>query len=412
MMARLSAWGLCSITMVIAVARLTLAIVDPASSDSSSGPNVPGGGVPVAAFEAFLLIMMAVIGAVIASRQPRNAVGWIFCVIPLSLGLLILSAHAYWALALGDETPSRAALLVAWLGWVWVPAMIPALTLFPLLFPTGRPLTPRWRPVVWLAVATLILNAFSEAFKPGRLDGYPVDNPFGGGNWINAVNAVGGLLMIATTLASFTSLVLRFRRSHGIERQQLKWVTTATVLFLIMFLQPFTGTGNLSFTILLFGLLIIACGVAVAMLRYRLYDIDVVINRTLVYGSLTATLAAVYLGSVLLLQLLFAQFTQGSGLAVAASTLAAAALVRPARARIQGIVDRRFFRRRYDATQTLERFGARLRDEVDLETLKSDLRSAVSETMQPAHVTLWLRAQEKQQIVTLSGRSTRRQESS
>jgi len=394
MMARLSAWGLCSITMVIAVARLTLAIVDPASSDSSSGPNVPGGGVPVAAFEAFLLIMMAVTGAVIASRQPRNAVGWIFCAIPLSLGLLILSAHAYWALALGDVTPSRAALLVAWLGWVWVPAMIPALTLFPLLFPTGRPLTPRWRPVVWLAVATLILNAFSEAFKPGRLDGYPVDNPFGGGNWINAVNAVGGLLMIATTLASFTSLVLRFRRSHGIERQQLKWVTTATVLFLIMFLQPFTGTGNLSFTILLFGLLIVASGVAVAMLRYRLYDIDVVINRALVYGSLTAMLAAVYLGSVLLLQVVLDPFTGGSGLAVAASTLGTAALFGPLRRRVQAVVDRRFFRRKYDAAQTLERFGARLRDEVDLDSLTSELRGVVAETVQPAHVTLWIRPTE------------------
>jgi len=389
MMARLVAWGLCSITVVIAAARLTLAIVDPASSDSSSGPTVPGGGVPVAAFEAFLLIMMAVIGAVIASRQPRNAVGWIFCVIPLSLGLLILSAHAYWALALGDETPSRAAPLVAWLGWVWVPAMIPALTLFPLLFPTGQPLTPRWRPVVWLAVATLILNAFSEAFKPGRLDGYPVDNPFGGGNWIDAVNNVGGLLMIATTLASFTSLVLRFRRSHGIERQQLKWVTTAAVLFLIMFLQPFTGTGNLSFTILLFGLLIVASGVAVAMLRYRLYDIDVVINRALVYGSLTAILAGVYLGSVLLLQVVLETFTGGSGLAVAASTLGTAALFGPLRRRTQAVVDRRFFRRKYDAAQTLERFGARVRDEVDLDLLTTELRAVISETMQPQHVSLW-----------------------
>ena len=389
--ARVLAWGLAALTIVIAVSRLTLAIVDPASSDSSSGPDVPGGGVPVAAFEAFLLVMLAVIGAVIASRQPRNAVGWIFCVIPLSLGILVLSAHAFWSLALGDETPGRAAQLVAWLGWVWVPAMIPTLTLFPLLFPTGRPLTSRWRPVVWVAVATLILNAFSEAFKPGRLDGYPVDNPFGGGGWINVVNAVGGLLMIATTLASFTSLVLRFRRAHGTERQQLKWVTAAAVLFLVTFLQPFAGTGNLAFTILLFGLLIIAAGVAVAMLRYRLYDIDVVINRALVYGTLTAILAATYLGSVLLLQLLLDRFTQGSGLAVAASTLATAALVRPARARIQDTVDRRFFRRKYDAARTLERFGSHLRDEVDLDSLTDELRNVVADTMQPAHVRVWVR---------------------
>ena len=389
--ARLLACGLCSATIVIAASRLALAIVDPASSDASSGPAVPGGGVPVAVFEAFLLAMLAVIGAVVASRQPRNAVGWILCVIPLSLGLLVLSSHAFWSLALGEETPGRTAQLFAWLGWVWVPAMIPTLTLFPLLFPTGRPLTPRWRPVVWVAIATLVLSAFGQAFKPGRLGEYPVDNPFGGGNWINAVNAAGGLMMIAATLASFTSLVLRFRRSRGTERQQLKWVTTGAVLFLITFLQPFTGTGNLSFTILLFGLLIIASSVAVAMLRYRLYDIDVVINRALVYGALTAMLAGVYLGGVLLMQLLLSSITSGSGLAVAASTLATAALVRPARARIQGIVDRRFFRRKYDAAQTLERFGAQVRQEVHLDALTAELRAVVAETMQPAHITLWTR---------------------
>jgi hypothetical protein len=392
MMARLFAWSLCSITIVIAAARLALAIVDPASSDSSSGPHVPGGGIPVAAFEAFLLVMLAVIGAVIASRQPRNAVGWIFCVIPLSLGLLVLSVHVYWSLALGEEDPGRGAQLVAWLGWVWVPAMIPTLTLFPLLFPTGRPLTPRWRPVVWVAIATLIISAFSEAFKPGPLDdGYPFDNPFGGGSWINAVSTVAGLLMIATALASFTSLVLRFRRSRGTERQQLKWVTVAAVLFLVTFLQPFAGTGNLSFTILLFGMLIIASGVAVAMLRYRLYDIDVVINRALVYGALTAMLAAVYLGSVLLLQVVLETITGGSGLAVAASTLATAALFGPLRARTQAVVDRRFFRRKYDSAQTLERFSAKVRDEVDLDLLISELRVVIAETMQPAHVSLWTR---------------------
>ena len=391
MTARLFAWSLGAVTIVIAATRLVLAIVDPGSSDSSSGPHVPGGGVPVAAFEALLLTAMAVIGAVVTSRQPRNAVGWILCVVPLSLALLILTSHAYWSLALGDETPGRGAVLLAWLGWVWVPAMIPTLTLFPLLFPTGRPLTRRWRPVVWASIATLVLAVAGEAFQPGQLGDYPVNNPVGGGSWVGVVQTLAGVLMLAMALASMTSLVLRFRRSHGDERQQLKWVTTGAILFVATFAVPFPVSENFGFTIILFGLLIMVAAVAVAMLRYRLYDIDVVINRALVYAALTAILAGVYLGSVLLLQLVLDRFTDGSGLAVAASTLATAALVRPVRTRIQDVVDRRFFRQKYDAAQTLERFGSRLRDEVDLGALSAELRTVVADTMQPAHVSLWVR---------------------
>ena len=390
MMARLSAWSLCALTIAIAATRLVLAIVDPASSDSSSAPHVPGGGVPVAAFETLLLVVMAVIGAVVASRQPRNAVGWILCVVPLSLALLILTSHAYWSLALGAKTPGRGAVLFAWLGWVWVPAMLPTLTLFPLLFPTGRPLTRRWRPVVWVSIATLVLAIAGEAFQSGRLGDYPVDNPVGG-SWADVVQGVAGVLMLLTALASLISLILRFHRSRGDERQQLKWVTTAAVLFVVTFAAPFPVSESFGFTIILFGLLIMVAAVAVAMLRYRLYDIDVVINRALVYGSLTALLAGIYLGSVLLLQLLLQRVTSGSGLAVAASTLATAALVRPARTRIQAIVDRRFFRRKYDAARTLERFGLSVRQEVDLDSLSAELRAVVAETMQPTHVTLWTR---------------------
>jgi hypothetical protein len=403
------AWGLCALTAAMAMMRLVLAVVDPASSDSSSGPHVPGGGVPVAAFEAALLVLMGVIGAVVASRQPRNVVGWILCTIPLSLGVLILSAHAFWSLALADEAPSRAATFVAWLGWAWVPAMIPTLTLFPLLFPTGRPLTRRWRPVVWLSIVTLVLAIVGEAFQPGQLGDLPVDNPLSGGKWIAVIQGTSVVLMPMTAAASMVSLVLRFRRSRGDERQQLKWVTSAAVVFAMVIFHPFPVPEDFEFTVILFGLLVLAVAVAVAMLRYRLYDIDVVINRALVYGSLTAMLAATYLGSVLLLQLLLEPVTSGSGLAVAASTLATAALVRPARSRIQGVVDHRFFRRKYDAAQTLERFGARLRGEIDLQTLQHDLRSVVADTVQPAHVTLWLR---NPHLVTISGRQDRRQESS
>jgi hypothetical protein len=165
------------------------------------------------------------------------------------------------------------------------------------------------------------------------------------------------------------------------------------VLFVALFVFPsqqIVGE-DAGFATLLFGLLIVAAAVAISILKYRLYDIDVVINRTLVYGSLTATLAGVYAGSVLLLQLALSGLTQGSGLAVAASTLAVAGLFRPVRGRIQKTVDRRFFRSRYDATRTLQAFGARLRDEVDLGELTADLQAVVTETLRPAHVSLWLR---------------------
>ena len=396
------AWAVCGLTVTLAAARLGLAIADPESSSADSAPLVPGGGVPVAAFEALVLTALGVIGAVVASRRPRNAVGWILCVIPLSLGLLILGSHVYWSLALEHPEGSGAAEIVAWLSsWIWIPAMIPALTLFPLLFPSGRLLTPRWRPIVWVAVAACPAVFVGTAFAPGQFEEFPIQNPLGAEGALEVpVQVIGGLgfaLMLVAMIASAASIVIRFRRSRGEERQQLKWVTAAFVLFVVIFVTPTDKIAgdDVGFASLLLGLLIVAGAVAIAMLRYRLYDIDVVINRTLVYGALTATLAAAYLGSVLLLQLLLRPLTADSNLAIAASTLAVAALFRPARSRIQAAVDRRFFRRKYDAARTLEGFGGRLRDEVSLDSLSAELRSVVMETMQPAHVSLWLRGVEK-----------------
>ena len=209
----------------------------------------------MAAFEAFLLVMLAVIGAVVASRQPRNTIGWIFCVIPLSLGLLVFTSTPSGP-PLGEEAPAGQPNWSRGLGWVWVPAMIPMLTLFPLLFPTGRPLTPRWRPVVWMAIATLILSAFSEAFKPGRFDDVSRRQSV---RWRPADQLgepVVGLMMIAMALASFASLVLRFRRSHGVERQQLKWVTSGGGRFHHHLPPAIRRSRDLGFTTLLVGLVI------------------------------------------------------------------------------------------------------------------------------------------------------------
>ena len=394
------AWAACGLTVLLAAMRLGLAIADPESSSSASNPLVPGGGVPVAAFEALVLMLLGVIGAVVASRQPRNPLGWILSAIPISLGLLILGSHVYWSLALEHPDRNGAAELVAWLSsWIWIAAMVPALTLFPLLFPSGRPLTPRWRRVGWVAVAACPALFVGTAFAPGRFEDYPVQNPLGAGGALEApVQVIGGVgfaLMIAATFASVASLVIRFSRSHGEERQQLKWVTAAAALFVVIFIVPTDQIAgdDVGFASLLLGLLVVAGSVAVAILRYRLWDIDVVINRTLVYGALTATLGLAYLGSVLLLQLLLRPLTEGSNLAIAGSTLAVAALFRPARTRIQGAVDRRFYRHKYDAGRTVARFGSHLRDEVALDALSAELRAVVGEAMQPAHVSLWLRAQ-------------------
>jgi hypothetical protein len=387
-----AAWGACGVAVTLAATRLVLAIADPASAAPGTDPRVPDGGLELAVFESFVLAAFGVVGAVVASRRPGNPVGWIMCLIPVSFGSYLVGRRVYWSLTLADPG-SDAAELVAWLSnWIWIPAMFAALAFFPLLFPTGTPPGPRWRPVVWIAAAAAVAMVVGVAFAPGRLEDFPIDNPLGLegglGTVVEVVGALGFLAGAGSVLAAIASMVVRFRRSRGVERQQLKWVTAAAALLLL--LLPVPGE-KLGFATLLLGFLVIAAAVAVAMLRHRLYDIDVVINRTLVYGALTATLAAAYLAVVLLLQLALAPLTEDNGLAIAGSTLAVAALFRRARGRIQELVDRRFYRSKYDAAHTIERFGARLRDEVELDSLSAELRGVAAQTMQPAHVSLWLR---------------------
>jgi hypothetical protein len=354
----------------------------------------------------------AFVGALVAARQPDNAVGWILLAIGLFLSLGALAD----ANLLSKTAPARE--LSAWLSeWSWYVWLTLAGIFLPQLFPTGRPLSRRWRPVLWLGVAALALSVVGAAFDPGRMDvdsPVPVENPVGIGGPIGdalpVVSRMGDVLAAFAFVLAAAALVVRFRRSRGIERQQLKWfayvgmlaaiglgLAMAQVLFGLQpgddveggWLEIVGAVGW--FTALGAIVLGIPIATGMAILRHRLYDIDVVINRTLVYGALTATLAAAYLGSVLLLQLALSPLTEDSGLAIAGSTLAVAALFRPARARIQELVDRRFYRSKYDTSHTIERFGAHLRDEVELDALSAELRAVVAETMQPAHMSLWLR---------------------
>ncbi len=338
-------------------------------------------------------VVLATVGLLVASRHPSNPVGWWFLGLAVVQGLAELS-QAYGERAAQDGLPAGEA--AEWVAtWIWI--LTPALlTLVLLLFPDGRSPSRRWRIVPALAFAGcalaipgLALSAESGTEFAGGENPLAVQSPL-----IDVLFPLGMAVVMGALLASAASLFLRFRRARGVERQQLKWVVLAAgvVGAVAPFAVGFWAQTILAEVSLLFALAMIPIAAAIAILRYRLYDIDVVINRTLVYGALTATLALAYLGSVVLLQLALRPLTKESGLAIAASTLAVAALFRPARARIQQTVDRRFYRRKYDAARTLERFGARLRDEVDLDALGADLRAVVNDTMQPAHVSLWLRA--------------------
>jgi hypothetical protein len=279
--------------------------------------------------------------------------------------------------------------------------MFALFTFFFLLFPNGRLPSRRWRPVAWLAGFALGGILFG-AFAPGSLLTSEVENPFGAagttGDIVAAVYGLGWTLSLIANLAAAISVVVRFRHARGEERLQIKWVAFAAGLNAFTFVATYTVLQEVwkdaDPVVPILGLVAIPIAAAFAIFKRRLYDIDVVINRTLVYGALTAILAGIYLGSVLLLQLALRPLTEESNLAIAVSTLAVAALFRPARARIQAAVDRRFYRRKYDAARTLERFGTRLRDEVDLDALGSELRRVVTDTMQPASVSLWLRMPE------------------
>ena len=352
----------------------------------------------LSALFAGILLVFGLVGALVASRLPHNPIGWLFIVLALLEGVYEL-AFGYTHYTLHADPGSLPG--AEWVAWVsnWTGPLSPVFIVAALLlFPDGRPPTPRWRWVLWLCIPQVALSLMQYALAPGPIDEFPsLDNPIGldGVPWLADVNSEPFISVLV--IAAAAALVVRFRRSHGVERQQVKWFAFAAGLmaaFLIVggLAQSVIGeersddsiAAGFVFAAFISGVPISA---GIAILRHRLYDIDVVINRTLVYGALTATLGATYLGLVLLLGLAVGE----SNLAIAASTLAVAALFRPARARIQAAVDHRFYRGRYDAAQTLEGFGSRLREELDLEALGADLRGVVRETMQPAHVSLWLR---------------------
>ena len=362
-----------------------------------SHPNVPV--YLYWAEDTLLAVGYSTVGAVAASHRPKNPVGWVLCSIGLSWGVTHFSSeYATYALlaAPGTFVGAEAA---AWIcSWVWVPALS-VIVLLPLLFPSGQLPSARWRPFAWFSVLLAAAGTIMAAFSPGPGVGLSIRNPLGIES-LPDLNEQLQALMFALIFVAAASLVWRMRYAGGVERQQIKWVAYAGALAGGASLPTYTVLEAVNLRWLqmvghvpaLVGIVGVPTAVGIAITRYRLYEIDILINRTLVYGLLTATLVALYFGVILVLQRLFVVLTgEKSTLAVVASTLLIAALFTPFRRRIQRVVDRRFYRRKYDARKTLEAFSAHLRNDTDLETLSDELVGVVRETMQPAHVSLWLR---------------------
>lgn len=338
------------------------------------------------------------VGLLVAMKRPANALGWLFLVIGLGVTISV-AAGEYTDRHVHTGADLPVVELVAWVGTsFWMVPLGLALTFAVLLFPTGRLPGPRWRPLAVASGVAIGATALGEAFRPGSLSDYEqsgLERPLavGGalGDLLGFIADTGMLAIVVLGLISVLSLVLRFRRSTGTERQQLKWFLYPAALFLVGLGAASALQTPFAWSVALLGLACIPVGAGIAILRHRLLDIDLVINRTLVYGSLTVLLGGVYIGSVLGLQALVSPLFGTDTVAVAASTLAVAALFGPARRRVQASVDRRFYRSRYDARRTLEAFTSRVRDELDPVHLAGELRAASEASLQPSFATVWLR---------------------
>jgi MFS family permease len=390
------AWSLCTAALALFALSLLLILLGWATP-------LPKGWVPWQAQTISTVGFMGapVLGGLIASRRPKNLYGWLWLGLGLSAALLQL-AGSYSAYALVVEPGSlpapRTVSQVLGIGWGMGIILLPFLFL---LFPTGRLPSQRWRPVAWAVLVAGAVLLIVGMLLPGENIG-PFENPLSIGGLVGEVIffTAGAVVftIFGAIILSALSLVFRYRRAGGVERQQIKWFAYAAVLLSGSFVfggflgQDLPGVWDAVFETVTFVPLYVAVGVAI--LRYRLYDIDLLINRTLVYATLTALLAATYFGGVTGAQTIFRTLTgqeEQPQIAVVASTLVIAALFNPLRRRIQAFVDRRFYRRKYDARKTLEAFSAKLRDETDLEALSDHLIGVVGDTMQPVHTSLWLR---------------------
>src|SRR5215211_6905138 len=391
--AALLAWSLWALSMALTALSLLLLVLN------SSHPDVP-----VYTFWAANVLFSvgySTVGAVIVPRMPsENPIGWLFCAIGFLWAVIHLIGDyvIYALLAAPGSLPAGQA--ASWIySWLWVPSL-GLLVFLSLLFPNGRLPVARWRWFARLSALLTFVAMVLAAFSPGQIIlGLPaIRNPLGIEGLPNAYKPVQALMLILIAV-SVASLLMRRLYARGVERQQTKWFTYTSAVaasgailqYIISEPLELVWLGWAGHALVLIGLAGMPISMGIAITRYRLYDIDIIINRTLVYGPLTATLVALYFGGIVVLQRFFVFLTgQQSTLAVVASTLLIAALFSPLRQRIQSFIDRRFYRRKYDARKTMEAFSAQLRNETNMDALSDNLVGVVRETMQPAHVSLWL----------------------
>jgi hypothetical protein len=345
------------------------------------------------------LLAFPVVGVIIARQRPDNTIAWLFCGLGLAWSLYVCAdAAAVYSL----YATQRAWPAARWIAWVangkgGVIVYVTA-TLTPLFFPNGQLLSRRWRTIVWLLAGALIVQLLIYALDPGDLVDYPgVRNPLNqhGLSALSAFDLLSTLAALTALVGGCAAAVVRFRRAKGIERRQLEWFAWAAALIVAMFvlagvLDAFNVPSALGGLLVVGAILALPLATGVAILRYQLFDIDRLVNRTLVYGLVTAALGALYVLAVVVLQPVMAPLTNGSDLVVAGTTLLVAALFRPLRERTQRLVDLRFYRDRYDAERVINVFSARLREEIELDAVSDELLAVVHATLQPEHVSLWL----------------------
>jgi hypothetical protein len=409
--ARATAWGTFAITLVVYAVVFALSVPTRNLSSQSSGWSSGGGALWIEGVFLLTLITFSVVGVMIATRRPGNAIGWLLLGIGLAWGVAN-STYSDYGLLLHPGSLPFAAEVAAIAGSFWVPPIGLSGTFLILLFPDGHLLSPRWRWVGWLSVFAIVVGTVSLTFAPGKMGGYgypDTTNPLGISSLPTVISiAQAAIILIPVCMAlSAASLVLRYRRSRGAERMQMKWLVAAAAAVATIYavVEPLSIALTLHSAtpgwltalqyVALFSFFLVPVAIGFAVLRYRLFEIDVIIQKTLVYATLVAILATLYLGGIAGLGWIARTATGQSGaVAVTLSTLAVAAAFQPLRTRIQHAVDRRFYRAKYDAAETLEEFSSQLRRQIDLDTLHADVLGIVGSTMHPSHVSLWLRPTE------------------